>query len=192
MEYILLGLLGFGLAAVAEWAAVRNVRTVMRLAWATAGLCAIISVVMVSVKGDKIALPVPISLIGWVGVVVFAGLFVYSALIELYLHGTSVTSESKLSLVTTGTYALTRHPAFLWCSLFLVCLLLATRSRLLIIAAPLWILADGLYVWFEEKVYFERMFEGYQEYKRHTPMLLPTLRSARRFLRTWAPSIEPG
>ncbi len=186
MLYVLLGLLGFGFAAVAEWAAIRRIRKVTPVAWAVAAACGIISVVMVSVEGDRIVLPMYVSLLGWMGVVIFGGLFVYSALIELSLHGTHVARGENTTLVTTGTYALTRHPAFLWISLLLICLILATRSRLLLVAAPLWILADGLYVWFEEKIYFERMFGGYQEYKRHTPMLLPTPSSVRRFLRTWS------
>jgi len=187
MWYVLLGLLGFGFAAVAEWAALRRIRKVTPVAWAVAAACGIASVVMVSVGGDKIAFPMYVSLLGWVGVMIFGGLFLYSAMIELSLHGTPVAEEGT-ALVTTGTYALTRHPAFLWLSLLLICLILATRSRLLLVAAPLWILADGLYVWFEEKVYFERMFESYHEYKQHTPMLLPTASSMRRFLMTWAPT----
>jgi protein-S-isoprenylcysteine O-methyltransferase Ste14 len=187
MGYILLGLLGFGFAAVAEWAALRRIRKVAWIGWAVAAACMVTSVVMVSVEGDRIILPTYVSLLGWAGVVIFTGLFLYSAMIELPLHGARMKQVDGTALVATGTYALTRHPAFLWISFLLICLLLATRSRLLLFAAPLWILADGLYVWFEEKIYFERMFEGYQEYKQHTPMLLPTLSSVRRFLRTWSP-----
>jgi protein-S-isoprenylcysteine O-methyltransferase Ste14 len=183
MVYIFLGLLSFGFAALAEWAAVRGINRAAPVAWIFSAVCGIVSVVMVSIEGERIGFPTYVSILGWVGVMVFGGLFLYSALIELFLHGTPSEGEDT-TLVTTGTYALTRHPAFLWLSLFLICLIFATRSRLLLVAAPLWILADGLYVWFEEKVYFDRMFDDYHEYKQHTPMLLPTLSSLRRFLTT--------
>jgi hypothetical protein len=50
---------------------------------------------------------------------------------------------------------------------------LVPRSRLLLLAAPLWIFLDGLYVWIQERFFFGQMFAGYQ-YKKETPMLIPT------------------
>jgi len=87
-------------------------------------------------------------------------------------------------LIKTGTYALVRHPGVIWYVLFLIALLLVSRSKLFLIAAPIWIFMDILYVFVQEKFYFSRMFPGYGEYKKETPMLIPTRKSLASFWRT--------
>jgi protein-S-isoprenylcysteine O-methyltransferase Ste14 len=87
-------------------------------------------------------------------------------------------------LVKTGTYALVRHPGVLWFGLFLLALVGVSRSKLLLIAAPLWFLLDVLWVWIQERFYFNQMFPGYEQYKRETPMLIPTRESIVRCVKT--------
>jgi protein-S-isoprenylcysteine O-methyltransferase Ste14 len=76
-------------------------------------------------------------------------------------------------LVKTGTYALVRHPGVLWLALFLSAAVLVSRSRLLLVATPVWLFMDVLYVWVQERLFLERMFPGYEQYE-ETPMLVPT------------------
>jgi len=85
-------------------------------------------------------------------------------------------------LIKTGTYALVRHPGVIWYVLFLIALLLISRSRLLLIALPIWVFMDVLYVFIQEKFYFPHMFPGYGEYKKETPMLIPNRKSFSSFL----------
>ena len=85
-------------------------------------------------------------------------------------------------LVKTGTYALVRHPGVLWLGLLLSSLVLISRSRLLFIATPVWLLMDVLYVWRQDELFFGRMFPGYEACREETPMLIPTRQS---ILRCW-------
>jgi protein-S-isoprenylcysteine O-methyltransferase Ste14 len=85
-------------------------------------------------------------------------------------------------LVKTGTYALVRHPGVLWFGLLLFSLVLISRSQLLLVAAPVWLVIDVLYAWVQDRFFFERMFPGYGAYRAETPMFIPTRRS---ILRCW-------
>lgn len=87
-------------------------------------------------------------------------------------------------MIKTGTYALVRHPGVIWYTLFLIALLLISSSQLLLIALPIWVFMDVLYVIIQDKFYFPHMFPGYEEYKKETPMLIPTRKSLASFWRT--------
>lgn len=113
-----------------------------------------------------------------------AGLAAYSLVIELPMRRTYLAPGATDRLVTTGTYALTRHPGVLWFALFLAGLLLINRSAALLTAAPVWLGLDVLYVWLQDRYIFPKQFPDYGRYQAHTPMLIPTWRSARRCWQT--------
>jgi protein-S-isoprenylcysteine O-methyltransferase Ste14 len=126
---------------------------------------------------DRFWLPQVVSIAGWVILPFFVFLMVYSLFIELPSWKTYSRPGTSSSLVTTGTYALTRHPVVIWYILALLALILATRSVVLLIAAPVWVLLDIVYVILEDKIFFVKMFPGYMQYKQQTPMLIPTRKS---------------
>ena len=114
-----------------------------------------------------------------------AGYLMYLSLIrEIHPQEAYLSESHGKQLVKTGTYALVRHPGVLWFILFLLALLLISRSRLLLLAAPVWIGMDILYVLIQDRLYFPRMFPGYKQYRNETPLLIPTRESLRRFLST--------
>lgn len=133
------------------------------------------------------SLPFPASLIGLVLVPISLLLLVYSLFIEIPFVKTYAQRGSSDQLVTTGTYALVRHPGVIWYFLFLLALFLATGSTTLLVAAPVWTLMNILYVVIQERFFFEKMFPGYREYRRQTPMLIPTRQSISRCLKTLKP-----
>jgi protein-S-isoprenylcysteine O-methyltransferase Ste14 len=143
-----------------------------------------VSLAAVCLDGAKFSVPGTLSSLGWVMALWFAGLWLYSMFWEIPFAKTYLDAGHGDVLIAHGTYALTRHPAVLWFGLFLLGLVLATRSSLLRLAAPIWWLADALYVWGEEKWYLQRVFPAYAAYQRTTPMLLPTLGSLLRCLKT--------
>jgi protein-S-isoprenylcysteine O-methyltransferase Ste14 len=115
----------------------------------------------------------------------FTILLVYSILIEIPFRRTYLQKGAGDILVTTGTYALTRHPGVLWLAVCLIGMFLATGTRLLIIAIPVWVIIDTLYVLIQDRYYFPRQFgKAYDDYKMTVPMLIPTLKSIRRCLKT--------
>ncbi len=88
------------------------------------------------------------------------------------------------TLVTTGTYALCRHPGVLWFGPFLFGLALLSGSLTLLWATPLWWALDFVYAWFQDRYLFPRQFPGYTRYQRTTPMFLPTRATLQRCLDT--------
>lgn len=48
----------------------------------------------------------------------------------------------------------------------------------------LWLSLDVLYVWAQERFSLKRMFPGYEQYKRETPMLVPSRESIVRCFKT--------
>jgi len=88
------------------------------------------------------------------------------------------------TLVTTGTYALCRHPGVLWFGPFLLGLALLSGSVTLLWATSLWWGLDFAYAWLQDRYLFPRQFPGYTRYQRTTPMFLPTRASLRRCLDT--------
>jgi protein-S-isoprenylcysteine O-methyltransferase Ste14 len=85
-------------------------------------------------------------------------------------------------LITTGLYALVRHPWIHCFTLLLLSLVLVSRSSLLLIASPIWILLDIVLVVVQDKFFFDRMFDGYTHYRKETPMLVPNRRSINTFI----------
>lgn len=99
--------------------------------------------------------------------VVFSILLVYSIFIEV-----SITNKDH-GLITSGTYALSRHPGVLW--LFMVYLFASFvfGNYGLLLAGIVWTLVNILYVYLQEKYIFIYLFENYDGYQDTTPMLLP-------------------
>ncbi len=184
MKYILLGLCAWPAFAVFEYASLKKIAGLKQVMATLTVVLSGSSLVVLCVDGEKLALPSSLPWLGRVLAVVFGLLWFYSMFIEIPFAVTYLRSGHGDRLITTGTYALARHPTVLWFALFLVGLVLATRSRLLLLAAPIWLAVDVLYVWMEEKLFLEKVFTDYQDYQRRTPMLSPTPRSLRRFLKT--------
>ncbi|MBI4295370.1 MAG: hypothetical protein HY669_04305 [Chloroflexi bacterium] len=130
------------------------------------------------------SLPAPFFWIGLVFVPISLLLLSYSFFIEIPFARTYAKTGSGDQLVTTGTYALVRHPGVIWYSLFLISLFLATGSMTLLVAFPIWVLLDVLYVIIQERFFFDRMFPGYRAYRQQTPMLIPTRKSIARSFKT--------
>lgn len=106
---------------------------------------------------SRFSLPSAFSVLGWFLLPFSLLLLLYSLFLELPLAQTYSQAGVGQRLVTSGTYALVRHPWVLWYIIFLACLVIATRSK---------------------------VFSGYPHYQGQTPMLIPTRRSIAACLRT--------
>ena len=76
--------------------------------------------------------------------------------------------------------------------MLMLALIPVTGSRLLLIAAPVFIGLDILLVFLQDKYIFGRMFTDYAAYRRTTPMLIPNRRSIRAFLNSNNKEAEPN
>lgn len=115
-------------------------------------------------------------------------LLLQSLIFELPAAPAARAPDEPRRLVTTGTYALVRHPGVLWFALWLAGLTAVSGARDLWTAAPVWIAVDALYAWIEDRFTFPRMFgAAYEAYRRQVPPFLPTRGSLHRFGKSFRP-----
>jgi protein-S-isoprenylcysteine O-methyltransferase Ste14 len=174
MRYILLGVLAFLIAFFFDLAAIKHIPYLKQIIGLAAALLFGYSLVMVALHPVKLQIPALFSCAGWPFLTISGFLLVYSLFIEIPFQKTYSATGVGDELVKTGTYALVRHPGVLWFALFLASFVLVSRSRLLLLAMPAWLFMDVLYVWIQERFFFGRMFPGYEQYRKETPMLIPT------------------
>jgi protein-S-isoprenylcysteine O-methyltransferase Ste14 len=184
MVYILLGGSAFLFAFFFDFAALKGIAYLKQALGLIFAVLFGFALLMVCLKAERFSLPHWLSWLGWPLFLVSNCLLVYSIFLEIPFKQTYATDGVGDKLVKTGTYALVRHPGILWFGLLLIALLMISRSKLLLIAAPLWFLLDVLWVWIQERFYFNQMFPGYEQYKRETPMLIPTRESIVRCVKT--------
>ena len=184
MAYIGLGALAFLIAGLFDLAALRRIPYLKQGSGAIAVLLFTYALAAAALHPDKLPLPGWLSAAGWLLAALFAFLLVYSLFLEIPFGPTYAADGAGDELVKTGTYALVRHPGVLWLTGLLLALVLASRSRLLLLAVPVWVLLDVLYVWVQERFFFGRQFAGYEQYREETPMLIPTATSIARCWRT--------
>ena len=115
---------------------------------------------------------------------IFSVALLYSLYIEIPFNQ-SYLGAGKNQLVTSGTYALCRHPGVLWYAFFAVGLVLASSHHWAIYAAPVWISMNILFAWIQDRYYFPQLFPGYSDYKTTTPFLIPTRLSIQHFQRSF-------
>jgi len=181
---IIVGVIGFAAGLAADFASLRRWTYVKPFAWLAASLLLGYAHVSVALSPEKLALPGWTPWVGWPCLLLGAALMVYSLYLELPAAQTYVRDTDAQAVVQAGTYALTRHPGALWYALLLIGLVLASRSRLALWAAPVWFAMELLWVWIEDRFIFERVIAGYGEYKKTTPMLIPSRASLARCWQT--------
>jgi len=182
MIYIVIGTLGFVVIHLFDIVSLKRIPRAKPVTWALGSGLLIYSLVMICLAPDKLLLPSWLTWLGWAGLGVSLPLLVHSLFINLPFRRTYVATGVGDKLITTGVYALVRHPGVLWFSLFILSLIPVSRSSLLLVAAPVFILLDILLVVIQDKFVFGRMFDGYDSYRQETPMLLPNRRSVNAFL----------
>lgn len=190
MRYIVLGCLAIGMMALFDWVSMRGYARIKVLFFMLAVLCFGLGLNGVLASPRELQFPPWVSVLGWVGIVVYSLLLIYSILIEIPLKITYLQSGAVQPLVSTGTYALVRHPGLLWFAGFAVSLFAIHPSRNIAIAFVIWMMADFLLIVLEDRYFFPRAIQGYPEYKLTTPFLMPSWASLRKFRETVLPSRE--
>src|ERR1035437_5984049 len=122
------------------------------------------ALVWLSLRSDRLALPVWSTWLGWSLLLVSFPMLVYALFINLPFRKTYVAAGVSDRLTTTGLYALVRHPGVHWFSLALLSLVLVSKSSGLLTAAPVFIVLDVVLVVIQDKVFFIRMFPDYHRY----------------------------
>ena len=185
MTGICLGAAAFVVIFWVDCASLKGIHFVKPVLWMAGGALFMAGLAVTVRDSPRVMLPVPLPLLGWVLAGVFSLLLAYSLFVEIPLASAYVRSGGPSRLVTQGTYALCRHPGVLWLTGVLAGVFLGRGSLWMLLALPVWIGCDVLYVVLQERLFFAEMFGSeYGRYRRGVPMLLPTRRSIRQCART--------
>lgn len=182
MFYIALGCLGFltihlfDIVSLKKWPAVKSIT------WILGTGLLVYALVWLSLQSDRLTLPVWSTWLGWSLLLASFPILVYALFVNLPFHKTYVAAGVGDRLITTGLYALVRHPGVHWFSLALLSLVLVSKSSRLLVAVPLFIFLDIILVIIQDKFFFTRMFRGYARYQQTTPMLIPNRQSIKAFI----------
>jgi len=182
MIYIVIGSLGFLVIHLFDIVSLKRIPGAKPLTWILGSGLLAYSLIMMCLAPDKLPLPIWSTWLGWALLSVSLFLLIYSLFINLPFRKTYITTGVGDELITTGLYALVRHPGVHWFILFMLSLILVSKSSLLLIASPIWILLDILLVVIQDKFFFGRMFDGYDRYQKETPMLMPNRGSMNAFI----------
>lgn len=178
------GVAGFLIAILADFLSAGRLKILARLGfWIAIGFL-IYALYETALRADRFNISGALVLVGWVFLPISFGLLIYSLFIELPFLSTYTGGGKQQALITRGTYALTRHPGLLWFGLFLLALLPVSRSRELILAAPIWFGLDFLWVVLQDRFIFVKLFRHYPVYQKETPMLFPNYKSLKRCIAT--------
>ena len=110
----------------------------------------------------------------------FVALLIYTLFFALPFKNTYVSSEvapSEKNVKNSGVYALCRHPGIIWFFLLYVSLWGATGLR--ITEAFVFSGLNLLYAAFQDIFIFPHTIDGYMEYKKNIPFLIPSPKSIR-------------
>ena len=182
MLYISIGVLGFLLLHIFDIVSLKRIPGAKPCTWIVGSGLLVYSLTMLWLKADTLPLPIWSTWLGWGLLSISLSLLIYSLFINLPFRKTYVATGVGDKLVTTGLYALVRHPGVHWFTLILLSLVLVSKSSLLLIATPIFILLDIVLVAIQDKFIFGRMFESYDRYRRETPMFLPNRKSVNTFI----------
>ena len=182
MIYVAVGCLGFLLIHFLDIVSLKRLPIVKPFAWILGSGLLVYALAMGWLRSDKLALPLWPTWLGWLLLTLSLLLLVYSLFLNLPFRKTYIATGVGDKLITTGLYALVRHPGVHCFILLLLSLILVSKSSLLLIIAPIFILLDVLLTVVQDKFFFGRMFDGYDSYRQETPMLVPNRRSLNAFI----------
>jgi protein-S-isoprenylcysteine O-methyltransferase Ste14 len=182
MLYLPLAIIGFLIICLADPTAVGRLPYLKPILW-VAGLALIAySAVQAALWPDKLMLPHWTQWAGWALFSVTLCLTIYGLTINLPFRKTYIASGLGDRLVTTGLYALVRHPWVHLSIVMIIALVLISASRLLLLASPAILLTELVSVWIQDRFFFGKMFPGYDKYRQTTPMIIPNRGSIKAFL----------
>ena len=182
--YIFLGSIAVVSIGAVDFAVMHSVKFLKPVLMIISICLFLVSLILLVRFSFSYSFPSILNTLGWIGTGVAAALFIFTLFIEIPL-ATYIKPDSLAGVVTTGTYALSRHPGVIWMVLFQIGLFFATEAKILLIAGPIWIFCDLILAIVQDKYIFPWKFKGeYYNYKKHVPMIVPTVRSVVRCFKT--------
>ena len=179
MLFILSGSIGFLLLLGSDIMGIKRYNVAKRLLAFFGTSIIVASSILILIEGKTYFIDFRLRvLFGIIGLLFLFFLF-YSVVIEVRKN-----RKQDNKLVTSGTYALSRHPGVLWLFFYYVFGSLFFANIDILIAGVVWSFINVVYVIVQEKVIFNQLFSDYENYKETTPMILPTMSSIKKCLVT--------
>jgi protein-S-isoprenylcysteine O-methyltransferase Ste14 len=129
--------------------------------------------------GDSLGLAPNTRWIGIILIIVGGCLTTYSTLLEIPLAMRHSPSSDDTAIYKHGTYALCRHPGFLWLILDLTGLVVVFNRFSTLVMAICWISMNFFVILIQDRIIFPHRFPAYKDYQRTIPFLIPTPTSIR-------------
>lgn len=191
-KYILLGIAGYLLAQTSYAGIFKRVGFAKPTAWAVGWMVFMLANVALATSPSIVILPEWTRWAGWTLLVLSATLLTLSVFVYLPFRATHIRADATNTLVSTGLYALVRHP-WLWGFLLLMLsLILVSRSKSMMIAAPIFALLGIASTAAQDRFLFSRTLPGYENYRRQTPMMIPNAKSVGNFLSSFRRIGQPS
>ncbi|MFC2069324.1 methyltransferase family protein [Chloroflexota bacterium] len=184
MIYIIISIISFLILHIFNIFSLRKISIAKPVTLVLGSGLLIYSIIMMSLDANKLLLPMWLTWLGWGLLLLSFFLLMYSLFISLPFNKTYIKTSTPNKLVTTGLFALVRHPWVLFSAPVFLSLILISKSSQLLIAAPILVLLNIALAIIQDKFIFDRMFAGYDDYRKQTPMLMPNRTSIRACIST--------
>ncbi len=128
---------------------------------------------MIFVKSRRdFSISLPLTIFLYIILFISLGLLIYSLFINIPFKKTYIKNGFEQELVKSGLYSISRHPGFLFLSLFLFSLSLIKGSFVSLYYSLVIVSLDFILIYYQDKVVFPKIFKGYNEYKREVNFIL--------------------
>lgn len=179
---VAVGVLSFGVMALADWLDIVKKSSVAGAVFA--GACLMLAVASVGLLVDSGVGSSPVAPVFWCGAGVMLAVLVYTVFVAV--RSDKPWQDGLRPLADTGVYALCRHPGVLWLAGMYFFVWCACGGAAWLAAFLLFSGADALYVLWQDRVIFPASIQNYKEYQNNTPFLIPNTASIRHCLQTIA------
>ncbi len=154
------------------------------IVWAGGFAILFFSLARMCLLSDSLQMPGWVAWMGWAMFAVSVVMITLALFVNLPFRKTYIEPGVGDKLVKSGLYALVRHPGIYWVALFFFSLVFISDSHIMLIAAPIFVVLNTSLVVFQDKYFFPRMFKGYDQYQKETPMLVPNRQSIKAFIKS--------
>jgi len=185
MVYIGIGILGFVVIHLFDLVSIKKIPFgVKPIVWTAGFAITFFSLVRMCLLSDSLQIPDSLTWAGWAMFTVSAVMITLALFVNLPFRKTYIEAGVGDRLIKSGLYALVRHPGVYWVALFFFSLVFISKSHIMLIAAPIFVVLNTSLVVFQDLYFFPKMFEGYTEYQKETPMLVPNRQSIKAFIKS--------
>jgi len=185
MIYIGIGILGFIIIHLFDLVSIKKIPFgVKPVVWTGGFGILFFSLVKMCLLSESLPMPGWVIWLGWAMFAVSVVMITLALFVNLPFRKTYIEAGVGDKLIKSGLYALVRHPGVYWVALFFFSLVFISRSHIMLIAAPIFVVLNTALVVFQDKYFFPKMFKGYDEYQKETPMLVPNKQSIKAFAKS--------